>query len=85
MLVMASPAFAAGGSVHRVTGDDGVERSVLYALLLVLPVFSPNALNIIGLVNYALTQASVTLIIVAFIGFIGAITGLLASYLWYER
>lgn len=32
MLVMASPALAAGGSVHRVTGDDGVERSVLYAL-----------------------------------------------------
>lgn len=31
-LAMASPAFAWGGSVHRVTGDDGVERSVLYAV-----------------------------------------------------
>ena len=34
--------------------------SALYALLLALPSFSPHALNIIGLVNYALTQASVT-------------------------
>jgi len=59
--------------------------SVLYALLLVLPAFSSSALNIIGLVNYAITQASVTFFIVGFIGFIGAITGLLASYFWHDR
>ena len=59
--------------------------SALYAALLALPILSPSALNIIGLVNYALTQASVTFFIVGFIGFIGAITGLLASYFWHDR
>lgn len=59
--------------------------SALYALMLAMPAFTPNTPNVNGLVNYALTQASVTFFIVAFIAFPGAIAGLLVSYLWYYR
>lgn len=59
--------------------------SMLYALMLALPAFAPNTPNINGLVNYALTQASVTFFIVAFLAFPGAIAGLLVSYVWYYR
>jgi hypothetical protein len=59
--------------------------SVFYGLMLALPTFSPDALNIIGVVNYALTQATVTFFIVSFMAFPGALIGLLASYFWYYR
>jgi hypothetical protein len=59
--------------------------SVLYGLMLALPVFSPDARNIIGLVNFALTQATVTFFVVGFIAFPGALIGLLASYFWHDR
>lgn len=59
--------------------------SALYAALLALPALAPRAINIVGLVNYALTQAAVTFFLVAFIGFPGAIAGLLASYFWHDR
>ena len=59
--------------------------SALYGLMLALPIFSPDARNIIGLVNYALTQATVTMFIVGFIAFPGALVGLLASYFWHDR
>jgi hypothetical protein len=59
--------------------------SAIYGLMLALPVFSPNAHNIIGLVNYALTQAGVTFFIIGFIAFPGALFGLLASYFWHDR
>lgn len=59
--------------------------SVSYGVMLALPTFSPDALNIIGVVNYALTQATVTFFIVGFIAFPGALAGLLMSYFWYYR
>lgn len=59
--------------------------SVFYGVMLALPTFSPQALNIIGVVNYALTQATVTVFIVGFIAFPGALAGLLVSYFWYYR
>ena len=59
--------------------------SVFYGIMLALPTFSPDARNIIGVVNFALTQSTVTLIIVSFIVFPGALIGLLASYFWYYR
>lgn len=59
--------------------------SAFYGIMLALPTFSPDARNIIGVVNYALTQSTVTLIIVSFIVFPSALIGLLASYFWYYR
>jgi hypothetical protein len=59
--------------------------SAIYALMLALPAFSPTARNIYGLINFALTQATVTFFIVGFFAFPGALVGLLASYFWHDR
>jgi hypothetical protein len=66
-------------------GGVALLSSALYAVMLALPSFAPATPNIIGLVNYSLTQATVTFFIVSFIAFPGAITGLLVSYFWHDR
>jgi hypothetical protein len=53
--------------------------------MLALPAFTPYTPNVTGLINYSLTQASVTFFIVFFIALPGAIVGLLASYFWHEQ
>ena len=59
--------------------------SAIYALMLALPAFTPNTPNVTGLINYAVTQASVTFFIVFFIALPGAIVGLLTSYFLNDR
>lgn len=59
--------------------------SAVYGAMLALPAITPDALNIIGLVNFALTQAAVTFFIIVLIAFPAAIAGLLMSFLWHDR
>ena len=41
--------------------------SGVYAAMLALPAFAPNTPNVVGLVNYALTQATVAFFLVSFV------------------
>lgn len=59
--------------------------SALFAALLVLPVFTPEGRNVIGLLNYALTQAAFAFFAMVVIVFPAAMVGMLADYLWSDR
>ena len=57
----------------------------LFALMLALPAFTDFGSNVIGLINYALTQAAIAYFTILVIAFPAAIAGLVGSYWWHER
>ena len=59
--------------------------AALFAVMLALPAFTDLAENVIGLINYALTQATFAFFTILVLAFPAAIAGLLGSYCWYER
>ena len=57
----------------------------LVGLVLALPVFTDDALNAVGLTNYAITQGAFAFFLLLPVVFLGASLGLVAAYLWQER
>lgn len=62
-----------------------VLAAALFGLMIALPAFTEYAENVIGLINYALTQAAFAFFTILVIAFPAAIAGLIGSYYWYER
>jgi hypothetical protein len=57
----------------------------LVGLVLVLPVFTDDELNAVGLTNYAMTQGAFAFFLLLPVVFLGASLGLVIAYLWQER
>jgi hypothetical protein len=59
--------------------------AALFALVLALPGFTSYGRNVIGLVNFALTQSAFAFFIILIIAFPAAMAGLLGNYFWEDR
>lgn len=67
------------------TAGVAVVAAAVYGGLLALPAFTEYSTNAVGLVNYALTEATFAGFIVLVIAFPAMILGLVISYWWADR